>query len=171
MRQRRELYRHTEGGKFVFDIVAPAPGANQPLTKPVLEALLVANAFDRRSERCVADPGRPQSEHTCLFFAEIVPLAAGQAPQYRLKIFPVFCNTALTLTSAHVRRQVDALIDHREIAVVMQYTLRGRIARKNIYPEVDIALQFRGNRKGIGRLNGWYEQQYQEGQYWIFSCH
>ena len=118
MWQRRQFQRHAEGKKFVFDIVAPAPGAYQTFTIAVPESLLVTNLINGRTERLVTYIGGPQRQHVRFFGVQIVALALRQNSQNRLQLLSSFGNAALAFTPVQVRRRVDALVHDGKIGVM-----------------------------------------------------
>jgi hypothetical protein len=149
VRQRSQLERHPERGKFDFDEIAPAPRSPQAFLKAIGQALLKAYAFGRGAEGVVTDVFRPQGQYARLFLAQVFALAGGKALQYANERISTFLDPPVALLAADAGGYIDALVDHREIAIVVQYPLIATVVREYGYPEIDVWLQFFGERKGL----------------------
>jgi hypothetical protein len=127
VRQRRQFERHAQRGKFGFNEIAPPSRSLQAFTKAIGQALLKAYAFGRGAELVVTDVPGPQREDACLFCAQVVALAIGEPMQNTNQRIAAFLDAPIALLAADAGGHIDALIHHREIAIVVQNSLAGAV--------------------------------------------
>ena len=171
MRQRRKLCRNAKDTKLILYVFAPSARAFETLAKAVAQTLLVANLAHSRSQRRVTHALRPQGQHPGLLVAQIVSFTAGQLAQNRLVVFAPLCHEALAVPSFRASRQVDPLIDHGEIATVVQHPVGGRVVAENVDPEIDVGLQTVRNGKAFVRRCRQAEEHEEKQAESTFSCH
>jgi hypothetical protein len=138
VRQRSEFKRHPERSKFSFDEIAPPTRSLQTFAEPVGEALLEPDALSRGTQRVVTDVSGPKREHARLFCAQVVAFAVGEAAQYADQGVTAFFYAPVALLAADAGGYIDALVHHREIAIVMQYALVGAVSGEYGHPEIDV---------------------------------
>ena len=138
MRQRGQLQRHPERGEFRFDELAPAPRPTQAFAKAVGQALLKPDASGRGAKLVIADVIGPQRQYTRLFGAQAFALAVGQALQHPDQGVAALLDAPVALLAADTLGHVDALVDHREVAIVVQYALVRSVPGEYRHPEIDV---------------------------------
>jgi hypothetical protein len=107
---------------------------------PSRQALLEADPLRRAAQRVAVDVSRPQRQYPRLFRGEVVALAVGEGLENPGNGFAALLHAPIALLAADAGRHVDALVNHGEIAIVVQHALVGAVARKYRHPEIDIRL-------------------------------
>ena len=140
MRQCGELHRHAERGELGFDEGAPAPRALQALSEAVGQAQLEADPSRRGAQLVIADVVGPEREHARFFCAQVIALAVRERRQDPGEGLAALLDATVALLAADSLGQVDALVHHAEIAIVVQYALVRAVAGEDRYPEIDVGL-------------------------------
>ena len=140
MRQCGNVNGHAQRGEFAVDVVAPAPGPLKPAPEALPEPLLVTNALHGGGKFAVTHVVGPQRQYARLLGTQVVAFAGGKDAQSRLQCLAALVDAPIALAPGQLGRHLEALVDDRKIAIVMQHALVGRILRENSNPEVDIGL-------------------------------
>ena len=159
MRQRGELGRDTERRKLLANILAPPTRSFQAASEPVGKSLLETNSAGGGGQRLIGDIRTPERQHPGFEFRQPVPLAGRQFAQCRFqRIAPAF-DPALPLPPRQICGHIESLVNHAEMAVVVQHALaRGDIGKYR-HPERDVGLELSRPWKGLCRAGSARDDQ------------
>ena len=144
------------GRQYLANVGLPLPGAHQALPEPIGLAQLETHIV-RRGRECIRRGAlRPGRQHTRLGAAEIAAFAAGDGIERAGDACLGAVFQALALAAACIGIEIQALVDNRQVLVIVQIALAGRDLGVDLDPELHSRLQRRRAREvpGMGPQAG-----------------
>ena len=159
VRQHRQLRGQPQIRQCLRDVRLPGAGADQPRAEAVRLAQLEADVVDRRAQAGGCALGAPQVPDPLIILGQRGVCGIRDAVQRGAVALARLVHLALAFSRRGVGSEVQRVVDHAEVVLVVEESRVGIDLRIDADPELHVALQLRRARHGIVLRQGGRERE------------
>ena len=154
VRQHAQLRGHAEVRERLLDVRLPQPRAHQAFAEPVGLAELEAHVLHRAQQPFGRDGGAPQVLDALVLRRQRAG-GAGDAAQGRGDVALGGLHQVLALAGGGVRPELQRLVDHAQVVLVVDEAGIGADLGVDTDPEINVPVELRGLREQLVEHARW----------------